>query len=132
MMLNVEDNSITWLDLGTDANHVDGVCNNINSSKGNIIPMTKAFMQRNFISIYDLVSLNVKGRGEFVDNKADADYIFSLEGYVEPEIVDEEIQDTNEETIQDEENVEEIIQEEPPKRILVTPFDVDTLIGNYL
>lgn len=135
MMLNVEDNSITWLDLGTDANHVDGVCNNINNSKGNIIPMTKAFMKRNFISIYDLISLNVEARGEFVDNKADADYIFSLEGYVEPEIeedtqvVEAEIQETTNEDIED---TKEEIVEEPPKRILITPFNIDVLIGNYL
>lgn len=132
MMLNIEDNSITWLDLGADVHHVDGVVNNINSNKGNIIPMTKAFVQRNFVSIYDLINLNTKARGILVEDKADADYIFSLEGYIEPiieTIEDEEIED---ETIEKSEIIEEENITEPPKRILITPFDIDVLIGNYL
>ena len=138
MIVNVEDREVTWLDLGADVHHVDGVCNNINNNKGNIIPMVKSFLQRNIVSIYDIIALNVKARGEFVDNKADADYIFSLEGYVEPEVDDsieneeQEIveEDEEQEIVDNEETIEEIV--ELPKRILITPYEIDTLLGQYL
>lgn len=143
MMLSVADRTVTWLDLGADVHHVDGVVNNINSNKGNIIPMTKAFMQKNLVSVYDVVMLNALARGCIVTEKADADYIFSLEGYIEPEIIEEEIVeetpieeiqedvDETKETIEDEVEVSEEVVE-IPKRILITPYDIDTLIGNYL
>ena len=79
----------------------------------------------------------------FNKSEADADYIFSLEGYIEPEIVEEEIVedtpieeiqedvDETKETIEDEVEVSEEVVE-IPKRILITPYDIDTLIGNYL
>lgn len=143
MIIDVVNREMTWLDLGADVHHVDGVCNNIHSNKGNIVPMIKSFLQRNIASIYDIIALNVKARGELIDDKANADYIFSLEGYVEPELEEptsvecsileeEDEQETikPEEDINSEEIVEEII--EPPKRILITPYDVDTLLGQYL
>lgn len=147
MMLDVDSMSVTWLDLGCDFHHMDGVAHNINSSKGIVIPMAKAFTQKNLISVYDQIMLNVQARGELVDDKADADYIFSLEGYTAPmpedieEVIEEEtteqVQDTDSETEEENENetiseeTEEIVVE-PPKHVLVTPYDIDVLVGNYL
>ena len=146
MMVDSEDKTVTWLDLGCDFNHADDVLHNINSSKGIVIPMAKAFTQRNLMNVYDMIALNVEARGELVTDKADADYIFSLEGYVEPEVEEtEEVTEVEtvevEEVTSEEENeiteteemeVTEEIVVEPPKHILVTPYDVDVLIGNYL
>lgn len=139
MMLNVDTRSITWLDLGCDFHHMDDVVYNINSSKGIVVPMAKSFTQKNLISVYDLIALNVQARGEFVTDKADADYIFSMEGYVAPEpeediedvVTEEPVETESENTETDVEvETEEIV--EPPKHILVTPYDIDVLIGNYL
>lgn len=144
MMVDPEDKTVTWLDLGCDFSHVDDVARNINSSKGIVIPMAKAFTQRNLMSVYDMIALNVEARGELVTDKADADYIFSLEGYVEPEPIEEEVVETNEVEAEVEvgtetetetrETTEEVVEEvvEPPKHILVTPYDIDVLVGNYL
>lgn len=146
MMVDPEDKTVTWLDLGCDFSHVDDVARNINSSKGIVIPMAKAFTQRNLMSVYDMIALNVEARGELVTDKADADYIFSLEGYVEPEPVEEEVVETNKVEAEVEveveteaetetgETTEEVVEEvvEPPKHILVTPYDIDVLVGNYL
>lgn len=138
MMVDPEDKTVTWLDLGCDFSHVDDVARNINSSKGIIIPMAKAFTLRNLMSVYDMIALNVEARGEFVTDKADADYIFSLEGYVEPEPVEEEVVEIDEvETeveTETEEATEEVVEEvaEPPKHLLITPYDIDVLVGNYL
>ena len=96
------------------------------------------------MSVYDMIALNVEARGELVTDKADADYIFSLEGYVEPEPIEEEVVETNEVEAEVEvgtetetetrETTEEVVEEvvEPPKHILVTPYDIDVLVGNYL
>ncbi len=146
MMVDPEDKTVTWLDLGCDFTHVDDVARNINSSKGIVIPMAKAFTQRNLMSVYDMIALNVEARGELVTDKADADYIFSLEGYVEPEpeeVTEPEVEETEveveveTEAETDTESTEEVTEEveeivEPPKHILVTPYDIDTLVGNYL
>lgn len=146
MMVDPEDKTVTWLDLGCDFSHVDDVARNINSSKGIVIPMAKAFTQRNLMSVYDMIALNVEARGELVTDKTDADYIFSLEGYVEPEPIEEEVVETNEVEAEVEvevetetetetgETTEEVVEEvvEPPKHILVTPYDIDVLVGNYL
>lgn len=144
MMVDTEEKNVTWLDLGCDFHHVDGVVLNIESSKGIVIPMAKAFTQRNLMNVYDMIALNVEARGELVTDKVDADYIFSLEGYVEPEVEETEAPADEMETeevffdenaeMQDTENTEETeeVVVEPPKHILVSPYDIDTLIGNYL
>lgn len=145
MMVDVDERSMTWLDLSSDASNAYDVANNVRNSKSALIPMTKAFMNRNYATIYDIISLNVEARGEFVDNKADADYIFSMEGYVEPEVEetddqanDEVVEDVKDDELEgnagDESKEDEVPEEvvELPKRILVTPFGIDVLIGNYL
>lgn len=140
MMVDPEDKIVTWLDLGCDFHHVEDVTHNINNSKGIVIPMAKAFTQKNLMSIYDMIALNVEARGELVTDKVDADYIFSLEGYVEPEVMEEpeeiepEVEETDTETKTTEEDATETVEEvvEPPKHILVTPYDIDVLVGNYL
>ena len=130
-VLDVYNKEIIWLDLGLNLSDTEEVANNIKKDTSQVISSIKNFKNRNFINIYDLVQLNVASRGELVDNKADADYIISLEGYIEPEVEEVEVVETVQDTeteITEEPETEVII----PKRELITPYNLDKLIAMFL
>ena len=125
MVLDVNDRSFIWTDIGFESKYQLECCNNINTKQASILATTKAMITKNYISLYEVIRLNAMARGTVVTEKADADYIFSLEGYEAPEITETPVS-------QVEEGEEDSIEKKEPLHALITPYQVETLIAMCL
>ena len=74
-----------WVDLITKSSYCHGG-NNIHSNKATIEETLEAIISmKNKISLYELFNMHAKARGEIVENREEADTVFSTyEGDVTP------------------------------------------------
>ena len=78
-----------WVDLAT-SQHTQWGGNNIESNRASIEEKLKAVVTSyNQLSLYELFELHAHARGEIVENKSDADTVFSLTEGITPFDIDE-------------------------------------------
>ena len=81
MILDVENREMIWADL-TVAKR--GQINNVANNKTALLYNLKSIVSTEKPNLYDLILLNVLGRGEVVGDKEEADIIFSVEEGITP------------------------------------------------
>jgi hypothetical protein len=81
MFIDLETGKVIWSDIALTNG---SVLHNIESTKGGIATMGMAMTGMNKHNLYDLFKMHAKSRGEVVDNKEDADVIFSVEDGITP------------------------------------------------
>lgn len=77
-----------WVDIS-----LSGSFYNFESNSENVILMLKSMLNLNKPNLYELFYLNAKARGNIINNKKDADIIFSEIGDVKPTDIDKIISD---------------------------------------
>ena len=82
MILDLQERDVIWVDMSLSINKV--YCNNIDNNKSTMTLIGKAFTQLSKPNLFDLFKLHALARGRIVANKANADFVFSLDGNVTP------------------------------------------------
>ncbi|NQZ06424.1 MAG: cytoplasmic protein, partial [Algicola sp.] len=78
VVFDLVERTAIWVDMKTRCNEEFGG-NNVASNRATISQKTKAIVcSDNKLSLYELFQLHVAGRGELVQNKEDAQTVFSL------------------------------------------------------
>lgn len=85
-IIDLEEMAIYWADLPLTST---SSLNNINSNQSGIGHTLKSILNICKPNLYDLMSLNVLARGEFVSTPEEADVVISLDGDVSPTDIDE-------------------------------------------
>jgi hypothetical protein len=79
VVFDLKERKAIWTDLSTGRNVTWYGGNNIHSNAANIRQTMEAIVEaRSKMSLYELFELHAQGRGEIVENKEDADTVFSL------------------------------------------------------
>jgi len=81
VIFDLQERVVIWMDM-TLATSLRN-CNLENNSVG-VIAVCRALVEMHKPNLFDLVSLHVKARGSFVDNKDDADVVFDVEDGITP------------------------------------------------
>jgi hypothetical protein len=81
LILDLKDNEMIWADISLATKNK--FRNNLESSTDTIKLMGKGMLEmlRTKPNIYELLSLHVKARGELVENKEDADLVFTSDDF---------------------------------------------------
>ena len=81
MILDVENREMIWADLTvTKMSQI----NNVATNKSALLYNLKSIVNTEKPNLYDLILLNVLGRGEVVTDKEDADIVFSVDEGITP------------------------------------------------
>ena len=112
-----------WCDmnLGIERSHYGGI--NLESNISGVTATCYAMTHLNKPNIYDLAMLNAMARGTVVDNRNEADIIFSNDTTVPYEIIVEKDEITGE---------EKRVVKDKPNVPIITAFDTDYAMGNLL
>lgn len=112
-----------WCDmnLGIDSSHCGGI--NLESNISGVTATCYAMTHLNKPNIYDLAMLNAMARGTVVDNRNDADIIFSNDTTIPFEIVIEKDERTGE---------EKRVVKDKPEVPIITAYDLDYFMGQLL
>ena len=86
LIFDVEKREFIWADFTNNGQF--RFCNNIESNSQGINKIAKSIFELNRMSLYELIELNVKGRGELIDNKEEANLIFDMEEGIKPSDLD--------------------------------------------
>ena len=83
VLFDLQEREAVWLDLN---GRINGKCpNNVESNAASIVDLAQsALMLSEKLSLYDLFELHAEARGEQIENKEDADVIFSLDEGITP------------------------------------------------
>lgn len=82
VIIDVEAKDVVWTDMTLKNSSYQA--NNVVTNKNSIFLTMKAMLNVSKQNMYDLAILNVKARGELVDNREDADLIFALDEGITP------------------------------------------------
>lgn len=85
MIIDIDNMEVIWADLAVTNN---SYINNVDTNKNRIILAIKSTLNAIKPNMYDLAMLNVLARGELVDDREEADVIFSVTEGVTPYEVD--------------------------------------------
>lgn len=83
--------------------------NNLESNLSGVAAVCYSMVNVKKPDLYDLIALNVMGRGVLVDNREDADIVFDTELYL------------NNDTVENERD-----------KMVITPYDTELFMGEYL
>jgi hypothetical protein len=75
-IFDIEANEMLWLDLSLKG--VPHWSNNVANNLHNIQLLMKAFNERKWFNLYDLLQLHAKARGQIVEVESDAETVFSV------------------------------------------------------
>lgn len=81
MIIDIDSMKCIWADLSISSN--EGI-SNIASNNNSILHGLKSVLETNRPNLYDLFTLHAVSRGDLVENKEEADTIFSLEEGITP------------------------------------------------
>ena len=109
------------MNLGIDSSHCGGI--NLESNISGVTATCYAMTHLNKPNIYDLAMLNAMARGTVVDNRNDADIIFSNDTTIPFEIVIEKDERTGE---------EKRVVKDKPEVPIITAYDLDYFMGQLL
>jgi len=126
-VLNVYDKQIIWSDMSLS--HNVSYINNVRNHKNDLSILGKSIVEINKPNLYDLISLNVRARGE-LSNIQDANIIFndkqiSFNDY--KKLFNDDINNS-----EDKEKTINNIKNKYNELKIITPFDNDIIIGEYL
>lgn len=82
VILDLKDRTVTWADLSLTSN--PSYNNNLESNYSSIALISKAILSINKPTLYTLFNLHVKARGILVDERSEADTIFSVNEGITP------------------------------------------------
>ena len=77
MVIDIVNGTLKWLDLSL-SRRIEH-CNNIEANGSNIAKLGFAFTEKEFPNLYDLLVLHSAARGEIIEDKDEADTVFSVE-----------------------------------------------------
>ena len=77
MVIDIVNGTLKWLDLSL-LRRIEH-CNNIEANGSNIAKLGFAFTEKEFPNLYDLLELHSAARGEIIEDKDEADTVFSIE-----------------------------------------------------
>ncbi len=75
-IFDIEANEILWLDLSLKG--IPHWSNNVANNLHNIQLLMKAFNDRKWLSLYDLLQMHARARGEIVEAESEAETVFSV------------------------------------------------------
>ena len=82
MIIDLKERQVIWTDLGMNRNLLSH--NNLHANMSSLQLTAKAMTTLNKPKLYDLFKLHAEARGELVDNKDEADTVFSLDEGITP------------------------------------------------
>jgi uncharacterized protein (DUF3820 family) len=82
MILDLKNREVIWTDIALKKN--PSYVNNVARNEKSLVLMARALTSLKKYNLYDLFTLHAKARGELVENKEDADTIFSVTEGVTP------------------------------------------------
>ncbi|MCG6146600.1 TerD family protein [Leptospira bandrabouensis] len=82
MIIDLEVRKVIWTDISLTTNI--GYNNNVLNNMSSIALMSKAMTSMRKTSLYDLFQLHIEARGERIEKKTDADFIFSVNDGITP------------------------------------------------
>ena len=102
---------VVWCDMSLSIGgcHCHAGGNNLESNLSGVAAVCYAITNMKKPDLYNLIALNVRGRGEFVTNRDDADIVFDIENGVGRNTDHDEGSQT-----------------------IITPFDTEVFMGEYL
>lgn len=102
---------VVWCDMNLSIGgcHCHAGGNNLESNLSGVAAVCYAITNMKKPDLYDLIALNVRGRGEFVTNRDEADIVFDIENGVGRNTDHDEGSQT-----------------------IITPFDTEVFMGEYL
>lgn len=100
-----------WCDMNMSLSgvHMNTGGNNLESNLSGVAAVCYSMVNVKKPDLYDLIALNVMGRGVLVDNREDADIVFDTELYL------------NNDTVENERD-----------KMVITPYDTELFMGEYL
>lgn len=100
-----------WCDMNMSLSgvHMNTGGNNLESNLSGVTAVCYSMVNVKKPHLYDLIALNVMGRGVLVDNREDADIVFDTELYL------------NNDTVENERD-----------KMVITPYDTELFMGEYL
>lgn len=100
-----------WCDMNMTLSgiHANIGGNNLESNLSGVAAVCYSMVNVKKPDLYDLIALNVMGRGVLVDNREDADIVFDTELYL------------NNDTVENERD-----------KMVITPYDTELFMGEYL
>lgn len=100
-----------WCDMNMSLSgiHANIGGNNLESNLSGVAAVCYSMVNVKKPDLYDLIALNVMGRGVLVDNREDADIVFDTELYL------------NNDTVENERD-----------KMVITPYDTELFMGEYL
>lgn len=100
-----------WCDMNMSLSgiHANIGGNNLESNLSGVAAVCYSMVNVKKPHLYDLIALNVMGRGVLVDNREDADIVFDTELYL------------NNDTVENERD-----------KMVITPYDTELFMGEYL
>ena len=100
-----------WCDMNMSLSgvHMNTGGNNLESNLSGVAAVCYSMVNVKKPDLYDLIALNVMGRGVLVDNREDADIVFDTASYL------------NNDTVENERD-----------KMVITPYDTELFMGEYL
>lgn len=100
-----------WCDMNLSLSgvHTNTVGNNLESNLSGVAAVCYSMVNMKKPDLYDLIALNVMGRGVLVDNREDADIVFDTALYL------------NNDTVENERD-----------KMVITPYDTELFMSEYL
>ena len=83
VIFDLQERVVIWMDMTLATRHGFQSCNLENNSVG-VIAVSRALVEMHKPNLFDLVSLHVKARGSFVENKEEADVVFDVDEGITP------------------------------------------------
>jgi hypothetical protein len=87
LIFDLVENQFIWTDIGMGASYTRR-CATVEGNQTGLIAIGKALTTLSKPNLYDLFRLNAKARGEIVEDKEDADLIFSTDEGIKPTDID--------------------------------------------
>lgn len=127
IIIDVENKEVVWADMGAKTEPY--FPNNVENNKSVLINTLKAILYMNKPNMYDLAMLHAMSRGEEIVNdieEADTLFLVDKDVLLNKELKEKEELDTESEQLEECETVEEKVQK------VITPYDTDIIISEYL
>ena len=125
VIFDCRERKMIWCDMNIGINEMrrnyGGI--NLESNLGGVKDVCKAIVNMNKPNVYDLALLNAQARGILVNDRNQADIIFSNDSTVPIEVVEIEDEVTKE---------KKQVQREKTEVPIITAFDTDYFMGQLL
>lgn len=127
IIIDLETNEVIWADLGYDS--CSELQNTIHDNTNSLANALKSIVYMKKPNMYYLAKLHTLARGsEFVDDIEEADTVF----VVDKDVLLEKQHSQDETVINNKEEFEDIEDVEKKEQVIITPYDTDIIISEYL